>query len=143
MAALDAVDELIEHYRRAQGEFLRGNPDPVNELFSHGEDSTLANPYGPPVRGWENVARAIDHASSLRRDGDLISVETITKVVTENFAYVVGIERARAKVGGRDDLTPYALRATMIFRPEDGVWRIVHRHADPITTAQPAESVIR
>jgi hypothetical protein len=31
----------------------------------------------------------------------------------------------------------------MIFRPEDGVWRVVHRHADPITTAQPAESVIQ
>ena len=143
MAALDAVDELIEQYRRAQGEFLKGNPEPVKNLFSHGEEATLANPYGPPVRGWETVARAIDHASSLRRDGDLISVETITKVVTENFAYVVGIERATAKVGGQDELTPYALRATMIFRPEDGVWRIVHRHADPITTPQAAVSVIR
>jgi hypothetical protein len=26
----------------------------------------------------------------------------------------------------------------MIMRPEDGVWKIVHRHADLITTAQPA-----
>jgi hypothetical protein len=31
----------------------------------------------------------------------------------------------------------------MIFRPEDGEWRVVHRHADPITTAQRAESVIQ
>ena len=31
----------------------------------------------------------------------------------------------------------------MVFRPEeDGEWKVVHRHADPITTAQPAESVI-
>ena len=31
----------------------------------------------------------------------------------------------------------------MIMRPEDGVWKIVHRHADPITSARPAESVIQ
>ena len=24
----------------------------------------------------------------------------------------------------------------MIFRPEDGVWKVVHRHADQLTTAQ-------
>jgi ketosteroid isomerase-like protein len=143
MAAVDGVDELIERFRRAQDQFLKGNPEPVKELFSRREDVTLANPYGPPVRGWENVARTIEHASSLRRDGELVAVETITKVVTEDIAYVVGIERAKAKVGGRDEVAPYAVRATMIFGPEDGVWKILHRHADPITTAQPAESVIR
>ena len=53
------------------------------------------------------------------------------------------IERAKAKIGGREEITPLALRATMIFRPEEGEWKIVHRHADPITTAQPADSVIQ
>ena len=65
------------------------------------------------------------------------------KYVTPELAYVVEIERAKAKVGGREDITPYALRATMIFRLEEGVWKVIHRHADPITTAQPAESVIQ
>ena len=33
-AVEDDVDELIERYFRAQGEFLRGNPEPVKDLFS-------------------------------------------------------------------------------------------------------------
>jgi hypothetical protein len=44
MAAVDDVDELIEQYHRVQKEFLRGNPQPVKNLFSHREDVTLANP---------------------------------------------------------------------------------------------------
>jgi ketosteroid isomerase-like protein len=64
--------------------------------------------------------------------------------VTPELAYAVCIERTKAKMGGREDITPFALRVTMIFRPEeDGEWKIVHRHADPITTPQPAESVIQ
>ena len=63
--------------------------------------------------------------------------------VTAELAYVVQIERAKAKVGASEDITPYALRATNIFRPEDGEWKLVHRHADPITTPQAAESVIQ
>ncbi len=143
MAAVDKVDELIEQYHLASGEFLKGNPKPVQNLFSHREDVTLANPYGPPVRGWEQVAKTIEHASSLRSDGEFVGSEIVAKYVTPELAYVVQIERAEAKIGGREDITPYAVRATMIFRPEDGTWKVVHRHADPITTAQPAESVIQ
>jgi ketosteroid isomerase-like protein len=63
--------------------------------------------------------------------------------VTAELAYVVEIERGEAKIGGSEDITPWALRATMIYRPEEGTWKVVHRHADPITTPQPAESVIQ
>jgi ketosteroid isomerase-like protein len=46
-------------------------------------------------------------------------------------------------MGGRNDHTPVALRVTSIFRRENGAWRLVHRHADPITSARSPESVIQ
>ncbi|MDQ4128718.1 MAG: nuclear transport factor 2 family protein, partial [Actinomycetota bacterium] len=113
------------------------------KLFSHREDVSLANPFGPPVHGWEQVAETIDHASSLCRDGELLGVEIVAKYVTAELAYVVEMERPKAKLGGSEEITPWALRATMIFRPEAGSWKIVHRHADPITTPRAAESVIQ
>jgi ketosteroid isomerase-like protein len=145
VAAVDDVDERIEQYYRAQGEFLIGDPEPVKDLFSHREDVTLANLYGPPVRGWDEVAKTIEHAASLRSDGTFVEWQIVAKYVTAELAYVVQIERAEAKIGAREDIAPLAVRATMNFRPEeeDGEWKIVHRHADPITTPQPAESVIQ
>jgi ketosteroid isomerase-like protein len=143
MAAVDDVDQLIEQFHLASGEFLKGNPKPTQELFSHREDVTLANPFGPAVRGWEQVAKVSEHAASQVRDGEFVSAEIIEKNVTPELAYVVEIEQAKAKIGGSEDITPFALRVTMIFRPEEGTWKIVHRHADPITTPQPAESVIQ
>jgi ketosteroid isomerase-like protein len=73
----------------------------------------------------------------------MVGFEIIERHVTPELAYVVEIERAKGKVGEREDITPFALRATMIFRPEDGTWKVVHRHADPITTPQAAESVVQ
>jgi ketosteroid isomerase-like protein len=143
MAAADDVDELIEQFHLASDEFLKGNPEPVNKLWSRRDDVTLANPYGPPVRGWDEVAKVTEHAAAQVRDGQLVSVEIVAKHVSPELAYVVETEHPEAKIGGNEDITPFALRVTMIFRPEDGGWKIVHRHADPITTPQPADSVIQ
>jgi ketosteroid isomerase-like protein len=85
----------------------------------------------------------MERAASQLRDGAFVDFETIAKYVTPELAYVVWIERAKVKVGEREDIAPSTLRVTMIFRPEDGVWKVVHRHADPITTARPIESVIQ
>jgi ketosteroid isomerase-like protein len=135
MAAVDDVDQLIERYHLALDEFMNGNPEPVKGLFSHREDATLTNPQGSAARGWKQVAEATERAASTRRDGRFVGFETLTKYVTPELAYVVELEHLEAKVHGRGDITPYSLRVTMIFRPEDGEWKIVHRHADQITSA--------
>ena len=135
--------EVVERYQRALGEFVKGNPEPVKMLFSHREDVTLANPFGPVVRGWEQVEATMERAASQLREGEKGGFEIVAKYVTPELAYIVGLDRTEAKVGARQDITPFALRVTIIFRPEDGTWKQVHRHADPITTARPAESVLQ
>ena len=143
MAAVDDVDRLIEQFHLAQGEFVKGNAEPCERLFSQREDVTLNNPLSPPAHGWDEVAETMERAAAPFRDGEFLSAEVIEKHVTPEFAYIVEIERGEAKIGEREEITPWALRVTMIFRPEDGTWKIVHRHADPITTSQPAEAVIQ
>ena len=55
--------------------------------------------------------------------------------MTPELAYVVEVERLQGRFGGNETITPYDLRVTMIFRPEGGVWKVVHRHADQMTPA--------
>jgi ketosteroid isomerase-like protein len=143
MTAEDNVDELLAQFDLATRGFLKGSPESTVGLYSQRHDVTLANPLGPAVRGWQQVAATVEHAASQVRDGEIVDVENLVKYVTPELAYIVRIERAKAKVGGHDAVTPISLRVTMIMRPEDGVWKIVHRHADPITSARPAESVIQ
>jgi ketosteroid isomerase-like protein len=146
MTEADDVDELLAQFDLAVDDFLKGNPESTEGAWSHGQDVTLANPlspFGPVVRGWEQVAATGRHAASQVLDGELVDVENVMKYVTPELAYIVRMERSVAKVGGQEAVAPIGLRVTMIMRPEDGVWKIVHRHADPITTARPAESVIQ
>jgi hypothetical protein len=57
-------DEVVEQYHLALDEYVKGNPEPEMMMGSHREDVTLANPLGPPVRGWEQVAAAEERAAS-------------------------------------------------------------------------------
>jgi ketosteroid isomerase-like protein len=63
--------------------------------------------------------------------------------VTPELAYLVEVERFEAEIGPRQEMASGALRVTSVLRPEGGEWRIVHRHADPITAPQTADSVIQ
>jgi ketosteroid isomerase-like protein len=118
-------------------EITRGDAEPVKALFSRREDVTLANPFGPAVRGWERVSAALDFAASRFRDGEVATFERLASYESPDLATFLEIERWRAKVSGRLDISSFDLRVTSTFRREDGAWKLVHRHADPITTPHP------
>ena len=136
------LDQLIERYHSALSDFMTGNPQPAVAFFSRRDDVTLANPFGPVVRGPNQVALAAERAAMNYRGGRAIGFEPFAKCVTHDLAYLVEVERYEAKVGGRDDLMPLALRVTSIFSREADGWKLLHRHADPITTVQRPESVL-
>ena len=137
------LDLVIEQSHVALAEITKGNAEPFKQLYSRQDDVSLANPFGPVARGRKQVADTIERAASHYRDGEGTSFENVAKYATPELSYIVEVERYRAKVGGREDLAPVALRVTSIFRREDDGWKLVHRHADPITSAQSAESVIQ
>lgn len=136
------IDRFVDDYRSALDAFFRGDPEPVRRLYSHGDDVCLNNPFGPPAHGWSDVDAAMGRAATHYREGRALGFDRVAEFVTDELACIVEIERYEAKVGGSEELSSIALRVTTVLRPEDGSWKIVHRHADPITTPRPASSVI-
>jgi ketosteroid isomerase-like protein len=132
---------VVEQYHQAADEFSRGNPDPVKDLYSPRDDVAIANPFFPLTSGREQVVERLERSVQNFKDGE-VGFQMVLKWVSGELACIVELEEWRTKVGGREDVTPFTLRVTTLFRAEDGGWKVVHRHADPITTARPAESVI-
>jgi ketosteroid isomerase-like protein len=141
MTPVDDAEGLIERSHLAWGEFVKGDPQRALQLFSHQDDVTVGNPFGPFVRGWEQVSATVANAATLYRDGDVTGFERIATYATADLTCVVEVERYTAKIGGSDELSAVALRVTSVVRREDDGWRIANRHADPITTGRPPESV--
>ncbi len=132
----------VEAFRQALGRFLKGDPGPATALVSRRDDVTLANPLGPPHRGPAEVDKAIAEAAAYLRDGSVRRFEEVSRYSTPDLGYVVQIERTEARVAGSENMSPLALRATLIFRREGDTWRIAHRHADPITSARPISTTM-
>jgi ketosteroid isomerase-like protein len=127
------LNDMRDRYRRSLEAFIRGDPEPSKLLWSRRDDITLANPLGPPAKGYDRVCEAIDIAAAQVRDGESLTLETISLVETPDLAYEVDIQGGRMKLGDADDMVPVTLRVTSIFRREDDGWKLVHRHADPLT----------
>lgn len=134
--------QVIEQYHQTLDTFVKGDPEPLKALYSRRDDVTIANPFGPAACGWDRAAATMERAALNYREGGVVGFERVSAYATADLAYTVEVERFRAKVDGATDMTPLALRVTTIFRREDHVWRVVHRHADPITAPRPPESIL-
>ena len=142
MSAIRGLEQSVGKSHAAVDAFARGDAEPLKALYSHEADVSIANPFGPPARGWQAAVQTIDRAATYYRDGRATGFERMAEYATPGLAYVVEMEHIESRIGDATELTPLTLRVTTIFRPEAGTWRIVHRHADPIATARPAASVV-
>jgi ketosteroid isomerase-like protein len=70
------------------------------------------------------------------------TVEYVTSYVSGDLAYTVAIERSTLRPADQRASAPMNLRVTHVFRREDGQWRLIHRHADPLLETTSPDSVL-
>lgn len=126
----DDFDEVVKEYNLAMSDFFKGNPDPINKIFSSHDDISLAQLSGPFVRGRKLVTETANFNATKYQEGADTRFELLAKYVSPELAYIVQIEHVKAKIGGSDEISSLALRVTSIFRREEGAWKLLHRHVD-------------
>ncbi len=136
-------EEIVEEYNRAMSDFFKGNPKPLKKVYSKHDDITLAQLSGPFVHGRKQVIETATINAGKYREGKDTSFETLAKYTTPELAYIVQIERTKAKIGGSDEISSLALRVTSIFRHEEIGWKLLHRHVDRTVPVRSAESVTK
>lgn len=76
--------------------------------------------------GWAQLDGTFEWLADSFADCTSYVNEVVAAEASGDLAYLVAIEHTSCTINGA--LRTYELRATTIFRREDGKWRIVHRH---------------
>lgn len=131
-----SLDAFLAQVEAAQRELAQGRAEPFKALWSRSPDVTLTGGLGGAIeKGWERVSARLSWVGTQYREGTRTH-EEVARGEGPDFAYIVQRETLRFKA---PDGTAQVLelRSTMIFRREQGQWRVVHRHADTATARQP------
>jgi ketosteroid isomerase-like protein len=89
-------------------------------------------PYGGDARsGFDSSDDAVQRTAATFRGGR-VQLQVFKAYSSGDLAVLVAVERQTATVG---DTPPqdWSLRITLVFRRDGDSWRLVHRHADPLT----------
>lgn len=118
----DCMDAFREH--------VKGNPRPYQALWSHGE-AVVLGAGSTFVEGYELSRQHLFGASTLL-DYDTVELKRLLTSVSGDLAVTVSLEYLKHT----DSKQPHTLtlRATQAYRREDGVWRIILRHGNAMTS---------
>jgi len=143
MAPPEDLRDMLDRTVAALNHLVDGDPGPYLALWSHADDVTVMGAFGSYEKGWDRVRQNTEFAASRFRAGQMSGVEQMAVGANGDLGYAVWLERGEVLVERRDKPSQLALRVTHLFRREDGAWRIIHRHGDPITQITQASAVLQ
>lgn len=125
-----AFEAFLDEADAAQLEFQQGRPAQYIALWSHAPDVTLGGGFGGEFeKGWEGVRSRLQWAGSQFLNGQH-DIHRIAYAASGNLGYLVQTEHLTFNTPGKAERLERDYRVTMLFRREEGKWRIIHRHAD-------------
>jgi uncharacterized protein (TIGR02246 family) len=141
VAQPNEIEQVVEQLEQASRAWMQGDIEPFARLVSPTGDFTILPPFGgPAVKGldrWRESAPAIARQFS---NGNS-KVHLVQVYASSDLLVLVLDEEQVGTIAGREG-QPWRLRVTQVLRWEEGSWRVVHRHADPLSSQQPIAAIL-
>jgi ketosteroid isomerase-like protein len=111
--------------RDAEVAVHNGDAAPRRAIWSKNEPVTVLGAW-KNATGQAELDELFAHLAASFSDCVSYELELLEAEVFGDVAYTVGLEHTSASVDGVP--RTYTLRATQVYRREDGEWRVAHRH---------------
>ena len=127
------LDGFIARCHEAIRHQSQGRPEPFLRLWSHADDVSLMGGVGGHQVGIHDVTELLT-AAAKTLNYETWDAENLVTGFGETLGFTVELERLTRHVDGK--LEEMSLRATSIYRREDGAWKVIHRHGDSLMTVE-------
>jgi ketosteroid isomerase-like protein len=123
----EAVQLATAQFYAALNAMFVGEVEPMDACWSHADDVTYMGPDGKFIVGWEEVSVSWKRQAAMKLGGT-IRTEAPRVTVGKDLAVVACLEVGENIVDGAPQTV--SLRATNVFRKEDGQWKMIGHHTD-------------
>jgi ketosteroid isomerase-like protein len=100
----------------------------MTTVWSHADDVTYMGPVDRFQTGWDAVRQDWEAQAAMKLGGKLVASE-IRVTAGRGLAVVSDIENGE-NLNVKGELQKVSIRATNIFRKEDGQWKMIGHHVD-------------
>jgi ketosteroid isomerase-like protein len=136
--------EFLRGFEEATRRFMNGDATLWKQYVSRRDDVIIMGAWGDHEQGWPAVSARYDWACArFQESGATLEVEYLAVVRSGELASTTSIERAVVLLTGQDEPAAMALRVTHVFRQEEGAWKLILRHADPLVSKTPTAAVLQ
>ncbi|MEM9681923.1 MAG: nuclear transport factor 2 family protein [Pseudomonadota bacterium] len=122
-----AVLDANKGFYTALNILFTGDISAMEAVWSHRDDVTYMGPFGDYRVGWSQVRESWVEQGKMKLGGDVEPADVEFNVGSE-LAIVHNREVGHVFPEGHDETV--FLRATNMFRKEDGEWKMIGHHAD-------------
>ena len=120
----------MKRREQAAKAYVTGDANPLGELAATDDPATFFSPGGDFVEGAKAVAARYSKDADSFGAGSETHFEIMHSASDGNLAYWVGLQKASAKMKGKDEPISFNICVTELFRrDENGEWKMIHRHA--------------
>lgn len=127
-----SFDAFMKQREKIADDYVNGDATSLKAIVTHAGPATFFSPRGDHVEGAEAVAGRYERDAANFHKGGSTDLEVLQASASGDLAFWTGLQHAKTGMGRNGEATEMTLRVTEVFRLEDGAFKLVHRHADPV-----------